>query len=45
MSQTMSNQTSGRHVLLTGANGFVASHILSLLLDVSTPSSPQSKFE
>lgn len=25
---------SGQHVLLTGANGFVASHILSILIDV-----------
>lgn len=25
----------GQHVLLTGANGFVASHILSILIDVS----------
>ncbi|KAL6901183.1 hypothetical protein GGI43DRAFT_404219 [Trichoderma evansii] len=33
MSQTMSTQTSSCHVLLTGANGFVASHILSVLLD------------
>jgi hypothetical protein len=35
MSQTMPTQMSGYHVLLTGANGFVASHILSILLDVS----------
>jgi nucleoside-diphosphate-sugar epimerase len=25
----------GEHVLLTGANGFVASHILSILIEVS----------
>ncbi|RFU26820.1 hypothetical protein B7463_g9526, partial [Scytalidium lignicola] len=29
----MAAQVSGNHVLLTGANGFVASHILSILLD------------
>lgn len=29
---------SGEHVLLTGANGFVASHILSILIEVSISS-------
>lgn len=30
----MSTLGSDQHVLVTGANGFVASHILALLLDV-----------
>ncbi|GJP88382.1 hypothetical protein CBS63078_6696 [Aspergillus niger] len=31
--ENMSSSGHGQHVLLTGANGFVASHILSILLD------------
>lgn len=33
----MASQGNGQHVLLTGANGFVASHILSILLEVQMP--------
>lgn len=30
----MTSEGAGKHVLLTGANGFVSMHILSLLLEV-----------
>lgn len=40
----MSQPGKGKHVLLTGANGFVASHILSILIDVRTHINRSSVF-